>query len=274
MRFTSTTREPLNNTQILHMAPSVFAEQAATTTSDRYTFLPTIDLVKAMRGEGWMPVFARQSRTRIEEKRGFTRHEVRFRNMEIAPVVGDTFPEISLINSHDAGSSYQLDAGLFRLACANGMIVPNGSSLAGYRIHHKGAIIDEVLNATFQIAQDVPQVIEMVKEMDGVRMTPYQQKIFAEAALTLRWDEDDKPAPITPQQLLRARRLDDTDPTLWKTFNVLQENLLKGGQRGISVNEVGKQRRIKTRQVQSITEDVRLNKALWILGQKMLELAA
>jgi hypothetical protein len=268
VRFTATTREPLSNVDLLLAAPSIFAERPFEKTSDRYAFIPTIEVVDSMRREGWFPVAAREARVRKEEKRGYTRHEVRFRNMDIAPVVGDTFPEVALINSHDAGSSYQLEAGLFRLACANGMVVPDGANMAGFRIHHKGDIAEEVLKATAQITHDVPQIIDLVEVMNGTELTWQHQRAFAEAALALRWGGEDKKAPISPDQLLQPRRNEDVGNSVWKTFNRIQENLTNGGMRGVAKNN----KRMRVRGIESITEDVRLNKALWILGEKMVEL--
>lgn len=65
------------------------------------------------------------------------------------------------------------------------------------------------------------------------------------------------------------RRFEDRDPSLWTTFNVVQENLIRGGLKG--VGSTG--RNMTTRAVASVHENVKLNKALWNLTQKMAELA-
>jgi hypothetical protein len=53
--------------------------------------------------------------------------------------------------------------------------------------------------------------------------------VFARAALALKYDDPDKPAPITESQILMPRRFDDRRPDLWSVFNRTQENLTKGG---------------------------------------------
>ncbi|MFZ8887334.1 MAG: DUF932 domain-containing protein, partial [Steroidobacteraceae bacterium] len=58
--------------------------------------------------------------------------------------------------------------------------------------------------------------------------------------------------------------------TLWNTYNVIQENLLKGGQRGRATTG----RRMTTRPVTGIQQDVKLNRALWSLAEKMADLKA
>lgn len=81
MRAQTITRgnEPLSNEQLMRVAPSIFAAQPWERMSNRYTFIPTIQIVDKMRAEGFQPVAAMQSRTRIEGKQDFTKHLIRFR---------------------------------------------------------------------------------------------------------------------------------------------------------------------------------------------------
>ena len=92
----------------------------------------------------------------------------------------------------------------------------------------------------------------------------------ARAALALKYDAPDKPAPITETQVLAPRRLDDDRRDLWSVFNRTQENLLRGGLHGRSANG----RRQTTRPVQGIDQDLRLNRALWLLADGLRQLKA
>lgn len=94
--------------------------------------------------------------------------------------------------------------------------------------------------------------------------------MFARAALSLKYDDPDKPAPITESQILMPRRHDDRRPDLWSVFNRTQENLTKGGLHGRSANG----RRQQTRPVQGIDSDIRLNRALWLLADGLRQLKA
>ena len=76
-------------------------------------------------------------------------------------------------------------------------------------------------------------------------------------------------APIRAAQLLEPRRYADTATDLWTSFNTVQEHLLRGGDRTITT---GSRRRGKTRQISSVGEDVRLNRALWTLAEEMARL--
>ena len=80
--------------------------------------------------------------------------------------------------------------------------------------------------------------------------------------------EGQPPAPITVEQLIEARRPEDFGRNLWKAFNRVQENVIRGGQPGRSTTG----RRIRTREVASIDRGVSLNRALWVLAEEMRKL--
>ena len=102
--------------QIRSTAPSVFAETPWEGTSLKYRFFPTVHVVEGLMQQGFLPVRAQQSRTRIEGKGDFTKHLLRFRHASMAAsAVDSTVPEIVLVNSHDGSSSYHLSLGLYRV---------------------------------------------------------------------------------------------------------------------------------------------------------------
>ena len=111
----SKVRSEITDEQLRLAAPSIYAGQAMQGVSSRYTFLPTAEVISSMRQAGWAPVHAEEQRVRVEGRMGFQKHIVRFqREGQQAIAKGDCMPEICLINSHDAGSAYQLHAGLYR----------------------------------------------------------------------------------------------------------------------------------------------------------------
>jgi hypothetical protein len=251
-------------------APSIFAIEPWERMSARYTFIPTIEIVNRMRSEGFQPVSAVQSRTRIEGKSDFTKHMIRFRDMRNgdAPAIlslGTIYPELILTNSHDGASAYKIDAGLFRLICLNGMMVSQGN-VEQVNVRHSGGS-DGIIEASYQVVEQFPKVIDSVERFSRLRLNAPQANAFAEAALSLRYDENE--SPITPAQLIAPKRREDMEPTMWNTLNVTQEHLIRGGDRGRNVET---HRRVKTRAVTSIGENARLNKALWMLADKMAEL--
>jgi hypothetical protein len=47
---------------------------------------------------------------------------------------------------------------------------------------------------------------------------------------------------------------------------------IKGGVRGVGRDDLGRPRRVKSRAVNGIDQDIKLNKALWLLGERMAAL--
>lgn len=261
---------PLTNEQIQRYAPSVFAGQPHHDRSDRYAFVPTVEVIDGMRQAGFQPMSACQSRTRIAEKRNFTKHLIRFRSVnESLTQVGDSSLEANLTNSHDGTSSYLLDLGVFRLACLNGLRVSEGL-VGSVRIRHIGNIVEQVVGASFELLRNADVVSGTIKVWRSIELTEGEQKIFAEEAFTLRFDQDSSIArAINPHQLLGVRRNADAGSNLWSVFNRVQENIIRGGVRGY---DAARFTRIKTRPVKGIDQDSKLNKALWSLATKMAEI--
>lgn len=259
----------LSNEQLQRVAPSIFATQPWGEVSDKYSFVPTIGVVDEMRSAGFMPVKAMQSRSRIADKREFTKHVIRFRHQDyLQRAVGDELPEIVLVNSHDRSSGFQLSAGVFRLVCSNGMVVKS-ASFDDISVRHSGDVAGLVVEGSARIIDQMPEIMDNMQRMKGIVLSQPERELYAKAALELRYpSSDDNSAPIVPGSLLHVRRFEDRKDDLWTTFNVVQENFIRGGVRGRSVSG----RRMSTRPIASVSEDIRLNKALWVLTEKLREL--
>lgn len=276
----SNAKAPLTIEQIQRAAPSAFAAEAYQDMSDRYAYIPTERVIQGMQAAGFSVFSAKQSRTREADRREHTKHMLRFRTAgDYATIkVGDVIPEVVLVNSHDGTSAYKLMAGLFRLACSNGLMVSEGL-IDSISIRHTGNVVDDVIEGTFRILDDLPKALDTVQEWRGLALTDGQQAAYAEAAHVIRFaDADGKvETPITAAQLLAPRRTVDRENDLFTTFNRVQENVIKGGlsaRRRREPGERGTIRATTTRQVNGIAEDVRLNKALWTLTERMAALVS
>lgn len=263
------TQTVLSNDELKAIAPSIFAAEPWHGMSNRYTFIPTSVIVDRMRNEGFVPVKAVQSRTRIEGKGEFTKHQIRFRDIRngelpVLTHLGQLFTEIILTNSHDGASAYRIDAGLMRLVCMNGMTVSAGEGNS-MKVRHSGSA-DGIIEASYEVVEDFPRVLESVESFGQLQLTAPQQEAYADAAIALRYEEN---APVSSRQVVQPRRMADSAPTLWNTFNTVQEHLTKGGLQGRNPRTLSR-RRISA--VTGIGENTRLNKALWTLTERMAEL--
>lgn len=265
-------RTPLTLDQVRQAAPSAFATQPWGEVSSKYRFVPTSTIIEGLAKEGFQVYSAKQSRSRIEGKGEFTKHMIRLRRAGQSLVVGDTFPEVIIVNSHDRTSAYNIYAGMFRLACLNGMICSVGGSMK-YSTPHSGDIERDVIEASYRIVEDFPLLADTAQAWLGKAITPAQQVAYAESAALLRWDADQ--AHPAASELLRVRRSDDRTQvgTLWGTYQRVQESLTKGGSVYSVRDALGsKVKRRHTRAVEGIDGDTKLNKALWSLTEKMASL--
>jgi hypothetical protein len=282
-RFARNTRvirgdQPLSEDQMRAAAPSIFAEGKHASRSERYTYIPTIDVLRGLRREGFEPFMVAQGASRIEGKAEFTKHMIRMRHHRDHSGQVQTRPEaneIILINSHDGASSYQMLAGIFRYVCANGLVV--GDVVDDVRIPHKGQVQDQVIEGAFRVLDEFEAVEEHAEAMKALQLEPREEIAFATAALALRFGErtveeggGHRPAPVTAEQLIEARRPEDLGHSLWTTLQKVQENVIRGGQPGRSAQG----RRVHTRPVGSIDRGVSLNRALWMLAEEMRKLKA
>jgi hypothetical protein len=274
-RFANSTRvlrsdQPLSEEQMRRTAPSIFAGAKHASRSERYTYIPTIDVLRGLAHEGFEPFMVAQGLSRVEGKTEYTKHMIRLRHGRQGTVLPEP-NEIILINSHDGASSYQMLAGVFRFVCCNGLVV--GQIANDIRIPHKGNIQHQVIDGAFRVLEDFEGVAESMQAMKALALQPEEQQAFATAALALRYDdrtEGQPPAPINASQLNEPRRVEDGGPSLWSTFQRVQENALRGGLPGRTVQG----RRMHTREVASIDRGVSLNRALWVLAEEMRKLKA
>jgi hypothetical protein len=254
---------PLSDDLIRTVAPSIFADRAHDSRSDRYAYIPTSEVLARLRLEGFHPFMVCQSGSRDQTKRAHTKHMVRLRHA--SQVNGAEANEIIMINSHDGSSAYQMLAGVFRFVCCNGMVC--GTTMNDVRVRHNGNIVDRVIEGAFKVIDDFTMVDQQKDRMKQLFLNTAEQRDFARAARRIKY-EDSLPAPVTEEQLLHVERDEDNASDLWTTFNRIQEHLVVGGIRGKRLDG----RRVLTRGINAIDENVRLNRALWALAEAMSEI--
>jgi hypothetical protein len=224
--------------------------------SSKYTFIPTSTVLTAMRAAGFQPYEARQAGARSAERAPYTRHMLRFRHGE-AKTFNDLVPEVILVNGHDGSAKYQVFGGLFRLVCLNGLMV--GQQFAHMDIRHTGDVAGQVLEGSFKIVEEeLPRIVESVGAMRARQLTLVEQTQFAQLALDIRYGQGGY-TTISPAHLSTVHRSEDAANDMWTVFNRVQENIM-------SVNHTTRSasgRVSHVREVNSVKEQVRINRALW-----------
>jgi hypothetical protein len=213
---------PLEEDQMRRAAPSIFAQGKHASRSERYAYIPTVQVLRGLRREGFQPFMVAQSQSRIEGKTDYTKHMIRLRHAGQVNAKPEA-NEIILINSHDGASSYQMLAGVFRFVCCNGLVV--GTVSNDIRIPHKGNIQDDVIEGAFRVLDDFEAVDASMDGMKALTLQPEEERALARAALALRYGERTEgqpPVPISAEQLIEARRPQDIGHSLWTTFQRVQ----------------------------------------------------
>jgi hypothetical protein len=241
----------------------VFASAAHERTSAQYTFIPTEKVLDGLMGAAFVPVDARQARSRRASPQ-HGRHVVRLRRRYETVQLRDAIPEIVFLNSHDGTSAYQLRMGLHRVVCTNGLIVSQGA-FRSIRVAHRGDVVDEVVAGALAMAEGFLGLAAQVERMEQMHLDEDQQLQLAQRALSVRYPHVAE-AGLHSSQLLSCRREADAGSDLWSVFNRIQENLLRGG----LSRRAASGRLSRTRSITSIREDVRINSGLWDLAQEVL----
>jgi hypothetical protein len=259
---------PIDPGQLRAIAPSIYAPAPHDSRSDKYAYIPTGTILDSLAREGFRPYSVNQGGSRDETKRGFTKHLLRLRHDSQELQVGGTHHEIVLLNSHDGTSSYRLMAGVFRLVCQNGLVIAE-DMLEDIRIPHKGDVAGQVLDGCITMLDRLPQVSDTIADMSSLALSQPEREIFARAAITARYGDD--PSPIRPEQVITARRSSDVrDSSVWTTFNVIQENLIRGGLSYVQRDDQGRRVATRhTREIRGVDQNTNLNRALWTLAEEM-----
>jgi hypothetical protein len=265
----------LTETELRAKAPSIFAVTAHDRCSDRFAPIPTWDILRGLMSEGFMPVGAKQAVARQPGRADYTKHLIRLRRLDVTDKysVGDTVCEIILKNANDGTSAYDLLAGLFRIQCLNSLVAQTGT-IDTVKVRHSGDVQHKVIEGTYRVLGEAQKLLAAPRDWSQLQLATPEKTALAEAAHVMRFEDvnGEINTPITPDQLLVPKRYADRANDLWTTFNVVQENVIRGGLTGETRDANNRRRRVTTRPINGIDQDVKLNKALWVLAERMAEL--
>lgn len=248
--------------QAIAKAPAIAATSPAPTIkSPRYQFTPTTEIIGHMQSLGYVLSDAKQAGTKRDLRKNWGTHIVKFQHPELyvknEQGLVEARPEIVMLNSHDGVRPIQFEMGIFRLVCSNGLMIKS-TDLGGFRERHTKFSFQEVKDLIDSKLDMLPKTVETINRWNMREMTSKEQFAFATEALALRMNTDRKPEQYELLSLLTPKRDADKGSNLWRTYNVLQENIIKGG---FDLNE---------RTARAITNpitDLTLNQDLWQLAE-------
>jgi len=260
----------LSNSMLAQKVPAAFASSPHAARSSRYGFVPTSEVIDALRHEGFYPVSATQATPRDDGRLAFAKHMIRFRRDD-DPVDG-LVPEVIMVNSHDGSSGYQLMAGLFRFVCLNGLML--SVKYTQISVAHRKEAVRDVIEGSYTVIKEARLGMAQAAAMSKVELTNDEQMLLAIAAHRERFADSSFAQSFTPQMMLAARRPQDKANDLFTVMNRIQEHAIRGGLRVWERSKLNRMQKRTSRQVQGIDQSVDLNRKIWQFAEQMLALKA
>lgn len=247
------------------VVPALYATQPHSNMSDRYAYANTRELIEPLLKRGWRVGTAGQAKTRAHEKLSTTNFMLSLFHPSHTLEHVASQPRIIVQDSHDGTKALRINLGIFRYVCANGLII--GDSLYHRRIkHNSNDIIGDALMAFDETIESVDKLKQLTERLSHT-ITIDRMVSFAEDAYHIRYTDDPTDGrKFNPNRLLYTRRTEDSYRTAWNVFNVVQENLLKGGQQYYTSS----MRKSTIREITSIHESTRVNQELFDLALNTL----
>lgn len=243
------------------IAPAAFSDHHRMT--DRYSQVPTFKVLERLADVGYLPVDASQEKSRRRNPahvihRVVLRHED---HVNKPASVGAQVPQIMLVNSHNGRTKLRMYAGMYRFICANGLVV--GDHSFRMEMAHGGDAITHALRFAEQMTDGLDLLEKKIAAWSNIKLSDMRALEFARKAAALRFGAS--ATSYDPAMLLEARRDEDRGSDLWRVFNVVQENTVRGGMEGRGENG----RAVRSRELASIQQNTAFNSDLWELAEEL-----
>lgn len=258
LSFPVTTPELLRSLELLPVAPSPDL-------SDRYMFIDTRRVINDMRDLGFEVAAFRRPKFRTRAG-AFSLHEVDFRRPADMVANKAEAPRVLFMNSYDGSRRAQIVSGIIRFACSNGLII--GDIMDNQKFLHLGDYEEQLLEQIKASGENAEKAFGSIDRFKQIQVSDKAALELAKKARSLRYDEK-VTLDVDPLTLIQPRRREDNRKDLWTRWNVLQENLLKGG---IPGKDTSGNIRV-TRPLAQIQKSNDLNRNLWTLLEEFAEAA-
>jgi len=255
--------------ELRESTPSIFTQLGSKDTSDKYTHIPTDKVIEDMALLGWGVVDSQEVKARTEGTIGFQKHLVVFRNPEVVinGENGDTvYPQVLLTNSHDGKNSFKFTAGLFRMICANGLVIAT-ETFEDIKVRHMGYDFETLQGVIKDMVAKLPLTVDSMNKMKEIELSEEQVLDLAKSFLDLRIEGTENSFDSQAiEEVLTPQRDADKGMGLWEVFNRVQENIIEGNFQYKTLKGKVRQARV----IKNFKQDQDLNKKLF---SKALEFA-
>ena len=262
--------------QVKTHVPAAFSTHADPRVSEKYSFVSTEELLHTFEKLGWTPTNSKQNGLSP-----YARHTIRLANpaFGLMDLKNDNVkPQLILDNSHNRSSNAMIHLGLFRLVCANGLVVAIPGLASSIKFRHIGVDMEELKKLMEVISNQYVMIGGRISEMQSLELSEEQQIAFVIKAMAMRESayfvdrENDLVKTdlvlksINPTEILKPLRPEDNANNLWTVYNRIQEKMVNGQFERKSL----KGRTSQPRSITNATRNINFNKALWSIAEEYL----
>lgn len=192
---------------------------AAPDLSPKYSVIQTTKVYELLADYGFREDKYRQARERRIEREAFSKHISILQREQDCDGQGGF--NLLLVNSHNGTSSLHLEAGYFRVLCENQL----GHGDVGIKVRHTGDVLGKLERAIPQVLAQMDDFKALYFLLQSRTLSNEQAVALVEKALQLRG----LPSTTFNRERFSYIRRNEGERNAWMQFNVIQENMVRGG---------------------------------------------
>ena len=250
---------PVNNSidKALAFAPTLSESYRKTNQriSTKPKYIETVDTVENLMKQGWMLDGVCENRNKSSFK--IDSHYVKMSHPDLTMKTNkggtEGIANLYIGNSCNGTKAMNIDFGMYRQVCSNGLVRFDGEQIGSIPHSEKGQKKFPIIMS--KINEYAADAMEEFAQFKAKELTTSQIQKLTRDALKLRFVGR---SDINPAQLNKSHRVEDEGNQLWNIYNRVQENLTKPGMlvdaQGNLINGIV-----------SVKEDMDVNKQLFSL---------
>ena len=251
--------------QLRSQLPQAFVTAPSSRVSQRYTFIPTSQILTDLDTLGWKIRSITNPRYKSAGKQLHGKHLVRLFHPDIQiNAEGDqNFVEIALYNSSDGTSRFRMEVGIFRMVCSNGLVIKS-QDFGSVDMRHLNYSFETLKESIDQMIANLPNVVTKINTFSARVLSEQEMRDLAQKAYGLR-NSGREATSEEIQSILAPRRDADAPNNLWTIFNRVQEAVITGG--NLLVDRRGRMR--TARSIRDLGKQLKFNQELWQMAEAM-----
>jgi hypothetical protein len=208
-------------------------------------YIPTLDVIEKLQDEGWHISGVNEQRSK---SRKIESNYVQMQHPDFAIKNNrgkdEALASLTITNSCNGNKPMQLDLGVYRQVCSNGLIAFDQAA-ESEKIKHVQVNYNNLDYFISNISRKTSTILHEFEKLKHTDLSLNDMKKMAYEAAQLRYNNLED---INIDDLLSVNRIEDEGNDLWTVFNRIQENLIGD--------------------VSNMNEDIKLNKQLFSLANQ------